>query len=60
MNVHGKPSHLHRSSRRGKLTLRHKLQIAQHTGMRNKAPVKITLPKEPWERDKWEKPQSSQ
>jgi hypothetical protein len=51
MKNHNKPSHLHRERRKGRIQLRHKMQLAQHAGMRSKDPVKITLPKEPWSKD---------
>lgn len=49
MKNHNKPSHLHRGRSNGRIRLRHKLQLAQHAGMRTKEPVKITLVPAPWD-----------
>ena len=51
LNIHGLPTHINRPSL-NKVTLRQKMQMAQHTGLRNRYGVKITLPKEPWIDDK--------
>lgn len=55
MKTHNKPTHLHRARRKGRIQLRHKMQLAQHAGMRTKDPVKITLVPAPWEDEKQEK-----
>lgn len=44
------PTHILRPSL-NKITRRQRLQMAQHTGLRNRTGVKITLPKEPWDDD---------
>ena len=49
MKNHNKPSHLHRGRSNGRIRLRHKLQLAQHAGMRTKEPVKVTLVPAPWD-----------
>ena len=42
------------------MTLRQKMQMAQHEGINSRCGMQITLPQAPWETEQWESSQSQQ